>query len=353
MRSLKLSLLFIARSLGLFRLASWLTRGRLKILCYHGFALDDEAAFWPTVFIRPSTFEARLETLRRYGFRVLPLGEGVERLYAGTLPDRSVVITVDDGFHSVRRVAVPALERRRLTATVYVTTYYVEHANPIFRLVVQYMFWKTPRRTLLLEDVPWSEDTEVDLSDRTQQEAAAWNCIRYGETQCTEEERCAIGRRLGELLEVPYGKIEADRILHLMTPQELRELAGKGIDIQLHTHRHVFPQDDRARAEREIEDNRAALRRMLGNRSFEHFCYPSGLWAENQWAWLTGAGVKTSTTCLHGFNSRHSPPQALRRYLDAEEIHALEFEAFLTGFSEVTARLRRLARATRILQPVP
>ena len=339
---LKLALFFVAKLLGLFRFVSWLTRRRLKILCYHGFALGDEVAFSSSMFISQGTFEARLATVRRYGFKALPLDEAVERLCAGTLPDHSLVITVDDGFHSVRHVAVPALERRGLAATVYVTTYYVEHPNPIFRLVVQYMFWKTRCRTLLLRDVPWSADAQIDLADAAQRERAIWDCIGYGESHCTEEQRCLVSRRLGDLLEVPYAEIEAARTLNLMTPQELREIAEKGIDIQLHTHRHVFPTDDLARAEREIVDNRAALSRILGNRPFAHFCYPSGLWAERQWDWLDRMGVKSSTTCMHGMNSGKSPRHALRRYLDSEELHPLEFEAFLTGFSELTAKLSKL-----------
>ena len=349
MHRLKLAVFFLARLLGLFSVASWLTRHRLKILCYHGFALHDEAAFRPGLFISPAIFEARLETLRRYGLHVLPLDEGVERLYAGTLPPRAVAITVDDGFHSVRSLAVPTLERHGMPATVYVTTYYVEHPNPIFRLVIQYMFWKTPQRTLTLRDVPWSAAADIDLSDPAQRDRATWDCIRYGETHCTEEERCGISRRMGDLLRVPYTEIEAARILHLMTPEELRELAQKGIDIQLHTHRHVFPGDDMARAEREIAENRAALTRMLGQRSFAHFCYPSGLWAEHQWAWLDRMGVKSTTTCLYGLNSRKSPRQALGRFLDAQDIHPLEFEAFLTGFSAVPATLRRLIDLRRRL----
>lgn len=344
MHKVKLAVFFFARFVGLFALASWMTRKRLRILCYHGFALDDEAAFRPGLFMTPVTFEARLEALKRYGLQVLPLGESVERLYAGTLPDRALAITVDDGFYAVHHVALPALERRGLPATVYVTTYYVEHPNPIFRMVIQYMFWKTRRRTLSKGDVPWARDAEIDLSNPAQRQQAMWDCIRHGETRCTEEQRCAMSRQLGDLLDVPYGSIEATRILNLMTVQELRELVDKGIDVQLHTHRHVFPQDDEARAEREIAENRAALRRILGERSFDQFCYPSGLWAEKQWAWLDRLEVKSSTTCNYGFNTRNSPRHALRRFLDGENIHQLEFEAYLTGFSEVPAKLLQLFR---------
>lgn len=331
MRRFKVAMLFIARRLGLFRFALWLTRDRLRILCYHGFALHDEGEFRPGMFMSRDTFETRLETLRRYGFRVLPLSESIERLYAGTLPERTLAITVDDGFHSVRQIAAPALESRGLPATVYVTTYYVERPSPIFRLVVQYMFWKTRCQTLNLQNVPWAADAEIDLTDPAQAERAAWDCIRYGEKHCTEEERRALSRRLGDLLDVSYAQIEADRILHLMSPQELRELVDKKIDVQLHTHRHVFPQDDMASAEREIADNRAALTRILGRGSFDQFCYPSGLWAEHEWVWLERMGVKASTTCVRGLNSPSTPRHALRRFLDSEDVHQVEFEAFLAG----------------------
>ena len=344
MRRLKLLVFFLCRLAGLFRLAGWLTRDRLKILCYHGFALDDEAAFRPKLFIRPETFADRLETLHRYGMQVLPLDEAVERLYAGTLPPRALALTVDDGFHSVHRLAAPALRRHALPATVYVTTYYVEHPHPIFRLVIQYMFWKTRRTELEWKDVPWAADGVIDLRDAASREAAAWACIRHGETRCTEAERHDISRRVGGLLAVSYEDIEAARILHLMTPEELREVAASGLDIQLHTHRHVFPEDNAARAHREIADNRAALCRLLGEeREFRHFCYPSGLWDECQWAWLDDMGVKSSTTCLAGLNTQASNRHALRRFLDGENIHPLEFEAALCGFAELL-RLRPKAR---------
>ncbi len=339
MRKVKLLLFFFCRTLGLFRLARWITSDRLKILCYHGFALNDETAFRPKLFIKPERFEERLATIRRCGFRVLPLGEAVERLYSGTLQDNSLVITIDDGFHSVHRLAVPRLKQHGFPATVYLTTYYVEHPNPIFRLVVQYMFWKTARRTLELKSVPWAPDGLIDLSVPAQKEKAMSDCIRHGESQCTEDMRCALGLQLGTLLDVSYEDIVRSRILHLMTPEELQSLASAKIDVELHTHRHVFPINGQETAQREIVDNRAAIQRLLG-REASHFCYPSGLWDESQWQWLDALSVKSSTTCIPGLNSGKTPRHALRRFLDGENIHSLEFEAALSGFSDLLRRNR-------------
>ena len=344
MRSLKLFLLFHCKLLGLFYLARRLTSGRLKILCYHGFELDDETKFRPKLFITPKIFDQRLSTIKRYGFQVLPLDEAVDRLYAGTLPANALVVTFDDGFHSFHRLGVPCLERYGIAATVYVTTYYVQHRNPIFRLVVQYMFWKTVRREIRLRDVSWCEDRVVDLSDQAQSHRTMWACIEYGERLCSEAQRCDICEDVGVLLGVPYKEIVQSKMLHLMSPDELRTLANSNVAIELHTHRHSFPSDDEMLAEREIADNRAALQEWIAGER-RHFCYPSGLWAERQWGWLDRMHVKSSMTCVSGLNSRFTPRHALRRFLDCEGIHQLEFEAALSGFVDLArsfgARFRK------------
>lgn len=343
MREAKLRMLWLARSLGLFRLARRLTRDRLTILAYHGFALEDEAEFRPQLFITPERFARRLETLRRQGFRVLGLAEAVERLQAGTLPPNSVAITVDDGFHSFWRLALPRLRAAAVPATVYVTTYYVEHPEPVFRLAVQYLFWKSRRTQVSLRGLSWTPDRTLDLPDAEARQRVMWECIRHGEQLDGEAQRVRLCRELGEALGCSYDALVRSRLLHLMSPGELRAAAQQGIGIELHTHRHRFPGDDGAAARREIAENRAALERVLpGPR--RHFCYPSGAWDPRQWAWLDELGVRSATTCEPGMNTADTPRHALRRFLDGENIHELEFEAALSGFDELLRALRGLRR---------
>lgn len=336
----KIIFLFLCKALGLFSLARWATRGRLKILCYHGFELQDETRFRPQLFITLAQFEQRLATIRRYGCTVLPLDEAVDKLYARALPRHALVITVDDGFYAFHRLAVPALQAYGYPATAYVTSYYVQKAQPIFRLAVQYMFWKTRKKKLAIAPVPWSALRELDLSDAAQTHRFCWDCIAYGERAGDEGLRRALCEDLGAWLETPYAAIADSRILSLMGPQEIQSLAACGIDVQLHTHRHVFPGADRAAAEREIADNRAALRPWLAAEA-RHFCYPSGQWNARQWEWLDAMQIKSSTTCLPGLNTPQTPRHALRRFLDGQNIHALEFEAALCGFSDLLRGLRR------------
>src|SRR3989442_11469753 len=95
---------------------------------------------------------------------------------------------------------------------------------------------------------------------------------------------------LAAALEVDSESIRARRMLHLMTPEELNQLVKQGIDLQLHTHRHRMPRD-RDLFRREISENRTFLR-ALGQPSANHFCYPSGVYANGFLRWLVELGAQ-------------------------------------------------------------
>jgi peptidoglycan/xylan/chitin deacetylase (PgdA/CDA1 family) len=70
-------------------------------------------------------FRRHLDGLAAWGAVVLPLDEAVAGLEAGTLPDRAVALTFDDGYASVVETAWPLLGARGLSATLFVVTGYL------------------------------------------------------------------------------------------------------------------------------------------------------------------------------------------------------------------------------------
>lgn len=350
MTNIKQGFLRLCKSIGLFHISRFLMRRRLLILCFHGFQLDDEARFRPKLFMRDSVLKQRLEAVRRYGFPVLPLGSTLEQLRKDKHPDNSVTITIDDGFFSVLEKAVPLLQQQGMPATLYVTGYHIEKETPIFRLVVQYLFWKTDAETLDLTDREWGPRAPVDLVDAGNRERTLWEVIEFGEGKCSEQERQAICELLGRRLGVDYGDLVKSRCMGLLTGKELAYLHSQGFDIQLHTHRHRLPVDNESEARREIMENREFLERVLGNRG-KHLCYPSGTWSATQWPWLEDEGVESATTCEPGLNTADTPLLGLYRILDQDDLSQIEFEAELFGFSEliriVTGKRRRMDRARR------
>lgn len=341
---MKLLVYRLAKALGLFGLTRRWFRKRLLILCYHGFETRDEAAFMPGVFMRRETFARRLEILRRGGFRVLPLDEALERLRAGTLPENSVCLTLDDGFHSVKTVGAPLLGRYGYPSTLYVTTYYVHKGSPIFRLAVQYMFWKAEKRVLTLDRPAWGVGGRYDLRDPAAADALCWRIIDFGERHGDEPGRQRLCRELAALLDVDYEGIVASRGLSLLDWNELRELQAQGVDIQLHTHRHRTPADRPENAQAEIIENARLLAQVNPGR-LRHFCYPSGQWQPEHLRWLGAMSLVSATTCDAGMNTADTHPLALYRALDSEDMPELFFEAELCGFNEllriISGRRRR------------
>lgn len=346
--ALKQLFLNVCWGVGLFHVTRFLTRKKLNILCYHGFQLRDECAFRPKLFISRETFTQRLSFIRDQGFSVLPLGDALDRLQAGTLPPSSVAITIDDGFHSVASVAAGLLKTHQFPATLYLTTYYVQKASPIFRLAVQYVFWKTQKHEFVCNGLSWLCSGSTDLRNEGAREKLMWAIIDHGEQNCDEDQRVNITKVLGDLLAVDVQALEDSRTLSLMTPDEVRQFELAGFDVELHTHRHRFPADDELAARKEIAENREAIRAILGKEA-RHFCYPSGHWDKKQWPWLQDLRVASATTCLPGFNTRVTPLYGLTRFLDSEHISQIEFVAEMYGFLEVARSIRKFLKGHRSL----
>jgi peptidoglycan/xylan/chitin deacetylase (PgdA/CDA1 family) len=341
---MKILFLKLCRAIGLFRLANRVNRKKLCILCYHGFAENGESAFGSRLLIERDTFAGRLEHLKKTRRPVLPLDEAVKRLESGSLPDGAVAITIDDGFYSTYLHAAPLLKAYGFPATVYVTSYYVRKKTPIYQLFVQYAFWKTAVPRLREREVISAFDGEVDLKNEAQATQATERFVKYGEMRSIDEQ-VATARRLGDALQVPYARLQSNRLLSLMTEEEIEKLRDYGIDVQLHTHRHRLP-PDRETVLREIDENRNLLA-PLSSSALQHLCYPSGIWSPQVWPWLREAGIATATTCDYGLNDADTDMLALRRFLDGEGVSSVEFEAAISGFVEWLQAIKDAIRSVR------
>jgi peptidoglycan/xylan/chitin deacetylase (PgdA/CDA1 family) len=93
----------------------------VPILRYHSVSDDPPGASAPYAVSR-WRFGAQLDTLVRLGFTSLTVGELLLARASGLpLPERTAVITFDDGFADFAANAWPELAERELTATLYVT----------------------------------------------------------------------------------------------------------------------------------------------------------------------------------------------------------------------------------------
>ena len=88
---------------------------------------------FPSTNITLAQFEAHIAELQSGSYNVLPLEEVVRALREGrALPDRSVVLTIDDAYASVFREAWPRLRAANLPFTLFVSSDAVDRKYPDF-----------------------------------------------------------------------------------------------------------------------------------------------------------------------------------------------------------------------------
>jgi len=331
-RHVRQGLLATFRGLGGFRrvAASAWRRRRLLILCYHGVSLRDEHEWNGGLFVTPDFLRRRFEILRDGGYAVLPLGEAVRSLRRGNLPPRSVVLTFDDGFYNFHAVVLPLLEEFGFPATNYVSTYYCIHQHPVPIVAMRYLLWRARSQPLAPGVLP-GQDTSVDLRSTTQRDKLAVSLMRRARTASGgREAEQAFLREAAARLGVDWDSIVQARLFHLMNLAEVVEVARRGVDVQLHTHRHRTPRERGAFID-EVLNNRRILEERTG-RAATHFCYPSGDVDPAFLPWLREVGIETATTtAAAGLARADHDPLLLPRYTDTMEQSELLFESWLAG----------------------
>jgi peptidoglycan/xylan/chitin deacetylase (PgdA/CDA1 family) len=340
LKDAKLAVLKAGKATGLFTASNRLRTQRLLILCYHGISIEDEHTWNPCLYIDPATFRNRLEMLRDGGYRVLPLGEALQLMRQNELPPRSVVITIDDGTYDFYALGYPMLREFGFPATLYLSTFYCGYQAPVFDVACAFMLWKSMGKTF---------DTRGLVAEPDEREYRiaglnAWRRIQVGIISHQRELGTSAGEKddllnvLASRLGFDIARLRKKRMLHYMTPAEVREVSQNGIDLQLHTHRHRTPRD-RTLFVREIEDNVREIQAMSGSMARPtHFCYPCGDYDPEFYTWLKELGVESATTCQPGLATVRSHPFELPRLLDMPTLSSLEFEGWLSGFSDMFPR---------------
>jgi peptidoglycan/xylan/chitin deacetylase (PgdA/CDA1 family) len=299
---------------------------RLSIIGWHAISADDLHLWAPNFCISKQIFRQRLEALRDLQCNVLPLSVALSRLRDGTLPPKSVSLTIDDGDSSMYTIAWPLLREFQFPATLYWTTYYSVRQFAVFDPMLSFLLWKLRHQRIRIEDPRL--DVTLD-SDNAQQAVFARVYSHARDNQWSAERKESLLEEIARSGGIDYADLRQQRVLRMITLDEAREMHAGGLDIQLHTHRHRVPRD-RNRFEKELTDNVRILQEV-GSAAPRHFCYPSGSRAPEFADWLRQKGVVSSTTTQHGLASAGCNPYFLPRVMDSEGFTLAEFVGGISG----------------------
>lgn len=266
-------------------------------------------------------------------FRVLRFDEAVHRLRDGTLPERALAITFDDGYADNHDVALPILSRHGLPAAFFVTTDFLDGG----------VMWNDR----IIEAVRRADLAELDahrlglagmgvvgLGDLAQRRSALQaliGAVKYLEpdarTVAVEAiERACDGKPPGPLM---------------MRPEQVVALHRAGMLIGAHTKSHpILARLDSEQAREEIAGSRRMLEDLLGA-PVRTFAYPNGRPHEDYGpqtvALVAEAGFEAACTTARGTANASTSPLEIPRFTPWDRSR-LRFGLRLARHARDTAR---------------
>ena len=331
----------------LHRLAGWLTTADITIVMYHGFTAATSHAGIENheqKHLPLPALERQLNFLKAH-HSVVPLADVVRALTTGAgLPRRAAVITIDDGYQSVYRVAYPVLKRLGLPASVYLATGFVDERRFLWTDRIEYAVnhagagelsvtvgTSAIRLTLNGRESRISADRMLRSRIKALPQAALEHAVDAVERAAG----CSVAAAASEIHEP-------------MLWSEAAEMRASGlVTFGSHTHSHVIlSRCDAAHAARELEQSKAIIENRLGV-PCEDFCYPNGRRGDFNaatGALVREAGFRSALTTVYGRNRRGANPHELRRYNLGKPMVWGEVPVRLSGLMDLGGTFKASAR---------
>lgn len=267
---LKRALFRCQARLGVDRLFRFLNRNKLLVLMYHGVTQQE---YQPPVWTQlPVDIFRRQMAFLRDHYRVLTLEQCLEALRTGRkLPQRSALVTFDDGFKNNLQVAFPVLEEFGLPACIFLTTDFIG-TRDILWFDELFLLMKEGERLGIPLPLVGKEAKEQYLAGEL---SKAYSCcveaLKRGGAQGRDELMAELHRL------VP---LERERWLADFGPldwDDVRRLEASGlISFGVHTATHRILTELRDdELHRELAAPREKLAAELGHEPLS-FCFPNG-----------------------------------------------------------------------------
>ncbi|MCM3563265.1 polysaccharide deacetylase family protein [Hydrogenophaga intermedia] len=209
-------------------------------------------------------FEYLLDhTLSR--FNVLPLEEAVKRLQRGRLPRRAACITFDDGYADWMTGALPALQKRNLHATFFITTGQLG-GLPLWHERIQAAVRSLPSTLLDLGIPSMANLSTATLTDRQALVVRLEQELKY----------LTLAAREQALLRLEAAAGVQPEALPRMSEALLRHLHSLGFGVGGHTINHpILNLCDEKEIVKEVAGVREQLQSIVGG-VIAGFAYPNG-----------------------------------------------------------------------------
>ena len=200
----------------------------------------------PPLFVGLESFQSQMQWLRQENYHTLTLDEASAHILEGTaIPEKSVLITFDDCYQSMKKYAYPILQAYHFRATAFVVGGWLSETAQAFN----------PDASVCMSASELSEMTDVfeyanhsyNLHTRTDAQTSAM-MVQEDEQITQDLKQCSMTKPVnhGNIFAYPFG-LYNDHIINLLKAQHIKiaftTVPGKnnfGMN-PLTLHRNVVP----------------------------------------------------------------------------------------------------------------
>ena len=289
------------------------------ILMYHRilpYDYDSQMPLQPGMWVAEPSFRMHLQYLSS-NFKIIPLDKMVQKIIDNENLSSCCAITFDDGWRDNYQYAFPLLKKKRIPATIFLTTNYISTDK---------WFWP--------EEVAWclsmitSERYDVRMLPPELGELILQNDnISCKGTELVDkiiEDIKLLPHVLRETIcyacsELRRNKQKASKRL-MLNWEEIKEMKQSGlITFGTHTASHcLLDQVPVDQIRHELTDSLAVIEKEVESNNF--FAYPNGSFNEKVLTEIKNAGIKAAVTTHRGKVTRHTNILTLPRVALHEDI---------------------------------
>ena len=293
----------------------------LKILTYH--RISDKQDLDDPLKVSLESFEGQMRYLEE-NFHILSGDELTRIIRKGRgFPEKSCLITFDDGWSDNYTNAFPVLKKRGIPALIFVTTDFIGKNR---------VFWHERLRQTLLRSSGESAGRFIGEGVRPE---AARKQIKSILMKARSGRAAAINRlvealkpfdateleTLAENLEKELG-VNTEKDGHLMLSwEQIREMSSGGVTFGSHTKSHaILTQIDRVSVVEELRASKQIIERET-KKPAHYLAYPNGTFDSEIAGVAKDLGYLAGFTCVPGINSFCNEVFVLRRNHVNEEMN--------------------------------
>lgn len=288
-----------------YKILERLNRKRVIILMYHGFfdesnpeGIEQYSGRWCSI----QNFKEQMHHLKQE-YNVIPLEHLIDSYIRDKpVPDKTVVITMDDGYRSDYSLAYPVLRQEQIPASIFVCTSFVDSKEYMWSDRIEYAIWKSENDALRIKV---SNESRYYKTASESDKVKSVADIKAKLGLLSHDERVSV---IKEIEDRTRKRISVETTTTLQLPvqwSEIRDMVSDGIvSIGSHSIRHPnLTTCTDQQLEEEIVESRRIIESRVGGEC-RLFCYPGGKYNDRVKQSVIRAGYKCALAVKGGYETQ-------------------------------------------------